>query len=74
MVLIENDGALFRGPARGVPQEVWAGGQWKPYADAGKPKDVDWGNVITEDEAKALMGGAGDTEKPDDAAGAAAEV
>lgn len=56
MVLIENDGALFRGPARGVPQEVWQGGKWVPYKDAGKPKDIDWGEVIDEARAKELMG------------------
>lgn len=73
MVLIENDGALFRGPSRGNPQEVWANGQWKPYADAGKPRDVDWGNVVTEDEAKALMGDDAAADGSDDGA-AAAEV
>lgn len=65
MIYIENEGALFRGPARGLPQEVWAGGQWKPYKDAGKPKDIDWGHEIDEAEAKALMGQAA---QPDEAA------
>jgi hypothetical protein len=57
MVLIENEGALFRGPARGRPTEVYVGGDkgWAPYADAGKPKPIDWGNVIDENEAKELM-------------------
>lgn len=56
LVLIENDGALFRGPARGVPLEVWNNGKWSPYKDAGKPKDIDWGNIVSEAEAKELMG------------------
>lgn len=57
MVYIENEGALFRGPARGVPQEVWNAKQAKfvPYK-GGADKPVDWGNVIDENEAKALMG------------------
>jgi len=27
-----------------------------PYNDAGKPRDVSWGTVITEHEAKSIMG------------------
>lgn len=56
MVYIENEGALFRGPARGLPQEIWDGKQFVPYKDAGKPKDIDWGNLIDEAEAKQLIG------------------
>lgn len=56
MVLIENEGALFRGPARTIPQEVWANGKWQPYKLAGQPKPIDWGTVISDEEAKALMG------------------
>jgi hypothetical protein len=57
MVLIENEGALFRGPARWRPTEVYVGGGkgWQPYADAGNPKPMEWGNVIDEAEAKELM-------------------
>lgn len=55
-VLIENDGALFRGFALSHPQEVWGPlWGWKPYADAGKPKPVEWGSVIDEAQALALM-------------------
>jgi len=59
MIFIENEGALFRGPARGVPQEVWSAAERKfvPYKLAGQPKAIDWGNVIDEAEAKKLMGG-----------------
>lgn len=53
-VLIENDAALFRGPGRGNPMEVWnPGSGWKPYA--GGPKPVEWGYVITPEEAQRLM-------------------
>ena len=71
MIYIENEGALFRGPARGIPQEVWSARQGKfiPYPAAGKPKDIDWGNVIDEAEAQKLMGGAqGDPKQPEQAA------
>jgi len=57
-VYIENDGALFRGPARGVPQEVWNGSEFVPYGCAGQPRDVSWGTVINEAEAQRMMGGA----------------
>lgn len=58
MLYIENEGALFRGPARGVPKEVWDESERKfvPYKLAGQPKPIDWGNVIDEEEAKKLMG------------------
>lgn len=55
-VFIENDGALFRGPARGVPQEVWNGSEFVPYRGAGQPRDVSWGTVIDEAEAQRMMG------------------
>lgn len=60
MMFIENEGALFRGPARGLPQEVWnaAEGKFVPYKLAGQPKPIDWGNEIDEAEAQRLMGGA----------------
>ncbi len=55
-VLIENEGALFRGPARGNPMEVWnPGSGWKPYAGIDRPRGVEWGYDITEDEAASLM-------------------
>jgi hypothetical protein len=56
MVYIENDGALFRGKARGLPTEVWnsAARAWKPYET--QPKPIEWGTVISEDEANQIMG------------------
>lgn len=55
MIYIENDGALFRGPARAWPKEVWNGKEFVAYKGA-VPKDIDWGNQIEEAEAKQLMG------------------
>ncbi len=55
LLYIENDGALFRGPARGVPLEVWNGSEFVPYKPAGQPKLVDWGTVISEEEAQFFM-------------------
>lgn len=52
-VLIENDAALFRGPGRGSPMEVWnPGAGWTSYA--GGPKGVQWGGISSVD-AEALM-------------------
>lgn len=73
MVLIENEGALFRGPARTIPQEVWANGKWQPYKLAGQPKPIDWGTVISDEEAKALMGDDAAAEAPAENAAAAQE-
>ncbi|WP_119154218.1 hypothetical protein [Caldimonas tepidiphila] len=58
MIYIENEGALFRGPARGVPREVWSpkDGRFVPYMDSA-PKPIDWGNEISEDEAREMMSG-----------------
>lgn len=54
MVYIENEGALFRGESRAWPKEVWTGSEFKPYT--GKvPKDIEWGDVITEAEAEVMM-------------------
>lgn len=61
MIYIENEGALFRGPSRAWPKEVWAGGEWKPYSGQ-VPKDVDWGSIIEEAEAQKMMGGAQDAQ------------
>lgn len=57
-VYIENEGALFRGPARGVPLEVWDSSvrAFVPYALAGEPKKVDWGYVVDAEEAHRIMG------------------
>lgn len=57
-VFIENEGALFRGPARGVPIEVWNGSKFGPYPPAKQSRPITWGNIITEDEAKKMMGDA----------------
>ena len=57
MIYIENEGALFRGPARAWPREVWNGSEFVAYKGA-VPKDIDWGSEIDEAEAQKLMGGA----------------
>jgi len=57
VIFIENEGALFRGPARAWPKEVWNGSEWVPYSGS-VPKDVDWGEIIDEAQAQKLMGGA----------------
>lgn len=49
---IENEGALFRGPARTLPKEVWGATGWEPYD--GGPKDISWGTTITKEEFEAL--------------------
>lgn len=55
MTYIENDGALFRGKARSLPTEVWSASAraWKPYET--QPKPIEWGTVITEEQAQAIM-------------------
>ena len=55
-VLIENDGALFRGPARGLPREVWSPQRqaFAPYTGSHE-KSVGWGDIIGVDEAMVLM-------------------
>ena len=55
MIYIENEGALFRGPARAWPKEVWNGSEFVPYK--GKmPKDIEWGDEIDEAAAQKMMG------------------
>jgi hypothetical protein len=55
-VLIENEGALFRGFSRGWPQEVWFPSRgWGAYADAGNMKPIEWGDVISESTAAEMM-------------------
>lgn len=56
MIYIENEGALFRGPARAWPEEVWNGSEFVPYKGA-VPKDIEWGDEIDEAEAQRMMGG-----------------
>jgi len=55
MIYIENEGALFRGPARAWPREVWNGSEFAPYKGQ-VPKDVEWGDEIDEAAAQRLMG------------------
>jgi hypothetical protein len=56
MVYIENEGALYRGPARGLPREVWSHAEKRfvPYTGT-QEKPIEWGNVISEEEASELM-------------------
>ena len=56
MRYIENEGALFRGYARGYPEEVYSfrQGKWLPYTGS-VPKSVEWGEFITEADAKAWI-------------------
>ena len=51
--LIENEGALFRGPSRNVPREVWSVEDqcWTEYADT-KAKPYEWGSDISEADAE----------------------
>lgn len=55
MLYIENEGALFRGPARGLPKEVWSSQERRfvLYALAGQIKPIEWGLIIDEDEDEA---------------------
>lgn len=54
---IENEGALFRGPARGIPHEVWSSTEkaWKRYSGR-VPKPIEWGHIIDEAAAREIMG------------------
>lgn len=51
--LIENEGALFRGPSRNVPRDLWNvdSQSWEEYADT-KPKPYEWGSDISEVDAE----------------------
>jgi len=50
-ILIENEGALFRGLSRSFPCEVRDGSHWKPYT-GNVPKPIEWGYPITEEDAR----------------------
>lgn len=67
MIYIENEGALFRGPARAWPKEVWNGSEFVQYKGA-VPKGIEWGDEIDEAAAQRMMGaGASQSdEKKDD--------
>lgn len=55
-VYIEEDGVLYRGVARAWPDEVWnaQAGAFLPYK-GGTPKPTDWGEVIDDAAAEAIM-------------------
>ncbi|WP_238914236.1 hypothetical protein [Achromobacter insolitus] len=57
MIFIENDGALYRGPVRGLPKEVWSAfeGRFVPYAFSDQVRPVGWGHVIDEEQARVIM-------------------
>lgn len=42
MQYIENEGALFRGPARTIPREVWSPktGEWSEYKGSAKGEEA----------------------------------
>lgn len=63
MIYIENEGALFRGPARAWPKEVWNGSEFVPYQGA-VPKDIEWGDEIDEAAAQKIMGSAPQQDEP----------
>ena len=55
-VLIESEGALFRGPGRTLPVEVWNPGiGWRAYSQAERVRDVEWGEVLDLAGASRLM-------------------
>jgi integrase len=56
MKFIENEGALFRGPARGHPREVWSDKERRfiPYKGS-VPKPVGWGREISQADAWRMM-------------------
>jgi hypothetical protein len=53
-VLIENEGALFRGPGRANPMEVWTSAGWQTFAQDNLSRGVEWGNLISEADAGKL--------------------
>jgi hypothetical protein len=56
MIYIENEGALFRGGSRANPAEVYdfKAKEWSAYT--GKvPKPIEWGDIISADEAEQMM-------------------
>jgi len=55
-MFIEHEGALYQGPARDLPQEVWSRRQMRfvPYQGE-TPKGVQWGREISREEAERIM-------------------
>lgn len=59
LIYIENEGLIFRGSSRAWPSEVWSAkeGQFVAYSGS-VPKDVSWGEIISEEEAQNMIKGA----------------
>jgi hypothetical protein len=55
-IFIEHEGALFRGPSRGHPREVWSDKERRfiPYKGS-VPKPVEWGREIGQADAWRMM-------------------
>lgn len=55
-LLIENEGSLYRGFARGFPTEVWSPRRaaFVPYKGR-VPKPINWGDLISEEDACQLI-------------------
>ncbi|TFU05548.1 hypothetical protein EUV02_00430 [Polymorphobacter arshaanensis] len=56
-VFIEQENAIFRGPSRSFPHEVWSVKQqkWFPYHFDEPFKPIEWGNIVSETEAGLYM-------------------
>lgn len=54
--LIENEGAIFRGPSRSFPKQVWdrRKQEWSAY-NRSVPKPMEWGWEVSEAEAVQFM-------------------
>ncbi len=59
LIYIENEGALFRGVARGLPSEVWSAREKKFVPYESEPKGIEWGEIINDEAAEAMMAKAG---------------
>jgi hypothetical protein len=55
LILIENEGALFRGRVVKMPAEVWSfkDNKWKPYKGE-VPKSFTWGQEVDQTYANEL--------------------
>ena len=53
LLLIENEGALFRGYDRGFPLDIWNPDiqKWEAYK-GDVPKPMEWGHVVGQQEAQ----------------------
>jgi hypothetical protein len=54
-MLIENEGAIFRGPTRNWPEEIWnfKERRWEAYRGS-KEKPYEWGTKIDETQFSLL--------------------